>query len=99
MEAAVKKFVFLSYGYEPPTPEIMGAWSKWFEQIKNNIVEMGGFGSAREISKDGTKDLPLGLDSITGFVIVNAENLEAAETMARSNPYITSIRVYEVRSK
>jgi YCII-related domain len=99
MEVAVKKFVFLSYGYKTPTQEIMGAWSKWFEQIKGNIVDMAGFGAGREISKDGTKDLPLDLESITGFVIVNAESLEAAEKMAQSNPYITSIRVYEVRSK
>lgn len=95
----MKKFVFLSYGYETPTPEIMGAWGKWFEQIKGNIVDMAGLGSGREISRDGSKDLPLGLDSITGFVIVNAESLDAAEKMAQGNPYITSIRVYEVRSK
>ena len=99
MEAAVKKFVLLSYGYKTPTPEIMNAWSKWFEEIKGNIVDMAGFGSGREISKDGSKELPLGPDSITGFVIVNAESLDAAEKMAQSNPYIASIRVYEVRSK
>jgi hypothetical protein len=99
MEAAVKKFVFLSYGYRMPTPEIMSAWSKWFEQIKGNIVEMAGFGTGREISSSGSKELPLGPDSITGFVVVNAESFEAAEQMAQSNPYITSIRVYEVRSK
>jgi hypothetical protein len=99
MEATLKKFVLLSYGYKTPTPEIMTAWSKWFEGIKGNIVDMAGFGSGREISKDGSKELPLGLDSITGFVIVNAESLEAAEKMAQSNPYISSIRVYEVRSK
>lgn len=99
VETAVKNFVFLSYGYKTPTPEIMGAWSKWFEEIKGNIVEMAGLGSGREISRDGSKDLPLDLESITGFIIVNAESLEAAEKMAQGNPYITSIRVYEVRSK
>ena len=59
---------------------------------------MGGFGHGREISKDGTKDLPLGPDSITGFTIVNAENLDDAEMMAQGNPFISGIRVYEVRS-
>ena len=95
----MKKFVFLSYGYKTPTPEIMDAWSKWFEQIKGNIVEMAGLGSGREISGDGSRDLPLDLESITGFVIVNAESLDAAEKMAQGNPYIASIRVYEVRSR
>jgi hypothetical protein len=94
----VKKFVFLSVGFKTPTPEIMSAWKKWFESIKGSLVEMGGFGAGREISKAGTKDLPMGLDSITGFVIVNAESLEAAEKMAAGNPYITSIRIYEMRS-
>jgi len=56
---------------------------------------MGG----REISKAGTKDLPLGLESITGFTIVSADSLDDAEKMAQSNPYISSIRVYEVMSK
>jgi hypothetical protein len=99
-ERAVKKFVLLHYGFEKPTPEIMAAWGKWFESMKENIIDMGGhFRGGREISKAGTKDLPLGLESITGFTIVNADSLDDAEKMARSNPYISSIRVYEVMSK
>lgn len=95
----MKKFVFLTYGFEKPTPEIMAAWGKWFESIKDNVVDMGHFSSGREISDAGTKDLPLGLDSITGFVIVGAESLDDAEKMAQSNPYISSIRIYEMMSK
>lgn len=94
----MKKYVMLHYGFEKPTPEIMTAWGKWFEAIKPHTVEMGGFGRGREISKDGTKDLPLGLDSITGFTIVNAASLDEAEQMARGNPFISGVRVYEVRS-
>lgn len=94
----MKKFVFLTYGFETPTPEIMDAWKKWFESIKNNVVEMGHFPRGREISKDGVTDLPLGPDSITGFVIVEATSIEEAERMAESNPYISSIRIYEVKA-
>ena len=94
----MKKFVFLSYGFRTPTPEIMAAWKRWFESIKDNVVDMAGLGGGREISKAGTRDLPMGLDSITGVVIVRAESLDAAEKMAQGNPYITSIRVYEMRS-
>lgn len=93
----MKKFVFLTYGFETPTPEIMDAWKKWFESIKNSVVEMGHFPSGREISKDGVTDLPLGPDSITGFVIVEAASFEDAEGMAQSNPFISSIRLYEVK--
>ena len=96
----MKKFLLLHYGFEKPTPEIMAAWGKWFGSMKDNIIDMGGhFSGSREISKAGTKDLPLGLESITGFTIMNADSLDAAEKMAQSNPYISSIRVYEVMSK
>lgn len=96
----MKKFVLLHYGFEKPTPEIMAAWGKWFESMKDRIIDMGGhFTGGREISKDGTRDLPLGRESITGFTIVSAESLDDAERIAQSNPFITSIRVYEVMSK
>lgn len=96
----MKKFVLLHYGFEKPTPGIMAAWGKWFESMKDRIIDMGGhFTGGREISKDGTKDLPLGRESITGFTIVSAESLDDAERIAQSNPFITSIRVYEVMSK
>ena len=62
-------------------------------------VDQGGFSGGREISKDGTKDLPWGMESITSYNIIEAENLDAAEQIARDNPYIASIRVYEIRSK
>lgn len=94
----MKKFVLLHYGFEKPTPEIMAAWGKWFEAVKPHTVDMGGFGSGREISRDGTKELPLGRDSITGFSVINAASLDDAEKMAQSNPFISSIRIYEVRA-
>ena len=96
----MKKFVLLHYGFEKPTPEIMAAWGAWFEAMKNNIVDMGGhFSRGREISKTGAKDLPLGLESITGFTIVTADSFEDAAKMAESNPFISSIRIYEIMTK
>ena len=95
----MKKFLFLHYGFERPTPEIMAAWGKWFESMKDSTIDNFGFSGGREISKAGTKELPLGPESITGISIVSAGSLDEAEEMAKSNPYISSIRVYEVRSK
>lgn len=94
----MKKYVLLHCGFEKPTPEIMAAWGKWFDSIKDRTIENLGFGAAREISKAGTRDLPLGRDSVTGISIVRAESLDDAERMARECPYISSIRVYELRS-
>src|SRR5437667_11532734 len=96
----MKKFVFLHYGFEKPTPEIMAAWGKWFESMRDNIIDAGGnFSRGREISKAGTKDLPRGPESITGFTIMSADSLDDAVKMAQSSPHIPSIRVYEVMSK
>ena len=94
----MKKFMILHFGFEKPTPEIMDAWGKWLESIADEQVDHGGFSGGREISKDGTKDLPWGTDSITGYNIIEAEDLDAAEKVAQDNPYIASVRVYEIRS-
>jgi len=94
----VKKFVYLHFGFEKPTPEIMKAWEAWFESISDKMVDQGGFSGGREISKSGTRDLPMNMESITGYNIIEAESLEAAEKLAQGNPFIASIRIYEVRS-
>lgn len=89
--------MLLHFGFEKPTPEIMAAWSKWFASVADRTVEQGGFhGGAREISHSGTRDLPMGMESITGYSIITAETLEEAEQVARDNPFVASIRVYEI---
>ena len=98
-ERVVKRFLYLHIGFEEPTPEIMKAWGDWFASISDKIVDQGGhFSTGREISKSGTKDLPLTMESITGYTVIEAESLDAAEKLAQSNPFIASIRVYEVAS-
>ena len=90
--------MILHYGFEKPTPDIMAAWNKWFESIAARMVDQGGFSAGKEISRAGTKDLPWGKESITGYNIISAESLGEAELIAGNNPYITGIRVYEIRS-
>ncbi len=94
----MKKFMFLTYGFEKPTPEIMQAWNKWFDEIGEHIIEQGHFPHGKEISDAGVKELPLAPDSITGYLLVKAESAEQAEKMAASNPYVSSIRFYEIMS-
>ncbi len=93
----MKKFMFMHFGFEKPTPEIMEAWKNWFESVADRQVEQGGFSGGREISDSGTRDLPWNMESITGYNIIEAEDLDEAEKIARDNPYIASIRVYEIR--
>lgn len=94
----MKKFVLLHYGFEKPTPEIMAAWGTWFESTADCTIENLGFSGGREISASGTVDLPWGPDSITACSIIEAESLDEAEKIAQTNPFIASIRVYEVRA-
>jgi hypothetical protein len=97
-EREVKKFVFLHFGFEKPTPETMEAWEAWFQSVADKTVENVGFSGGREISKSGTKDLPWNMESITGYSVIEAESLDAAENLAQTNPFAASIRIYEVRS-
>ena len=95
----MKRFMLLHCGFEEPTPEIMAAWGKWFEAVADKTVDQGGIRGGREISHSGTTDLPLGMDSITGYSIIEAESLDEAEKIAQDNPFIASIRVYEIMAK
>jgi hypothetical protein len=99
LRAVLPKEKKLKKGFETPTPEIHEAWGNWFASIADKIVDSGNpFGAAREITQAGSKELPLGLDSITGYSIINAENLDEAEEIAKTCPIITGIRVYEAMS-
>lgn len=95
----MKKFVFLHYGFVPPTQEIMDAWNNWFVSIGDKLVENGGpFAAGREITRTGTKELPLDREAITGYTVINADNMDEAAKIAQDCPSITAIRVYEVKS-
>ncbi len=93
----MKKFMLLHVGFEMPTPEIMQAWHAWFASIADKQVSQEGFAGGREISKSGTRDLAWDKASLTGYNIVEAESMDEAEIIAKSNPFISSIRIYELR--
>lgn len=91
----MKRFVLLTIGFETPAPEVMKAWQAWFGTIQPHVVEMAGLRNGREISRSGIRDLPMDLAAITGFMIIEADDLAHAERLALTNPYVSSIRIYE----
>ncbi len=91
----MSKFMLLHVGFEPPTPEIMAAWNEWFAKVPG---EHGGYMGGKEITADGVSELPWGPDSMTGYSIIEAESMDAAVSIAQSNPFIKAIRVYEIRA-
>lgn len=93
----MKNYLILHEGFEKPTPEEMEAWKKWFGLISDKQVDRGGLRGGRKITKSGTKDLPFGKDSLTGYTIIEAKNLDEAEKIAGECPVVVSTRVYEIQ--
>ncbi len=95
----MKKFMLLHCGYEEPTKEVMDAWNGWFASIADKTADMGSpLGAGIEVSRTGTRQLPMGADAVTGYTIINAQDMDEAEMIAQGCPIITSIRVYEAMS-
>lgn len=92
----MKQFMLLHVGFEPPTPEIMQAWRHWFESNAGRTLENVGLRNGREVTKAGALALAMGADALTGYTIINADDLNEAEEVARSNPFINAVRVYEL---
>ena len=96
MEQDVKNYLILHNGFEMPSPEDMQAWNDWFEAVADRQVDRGGLRSGREITQTGTKELPFGKDSITGYTIIAAESLDEAEKIAAECPVVASTSVFEI---
>jgi hypothetical protein len=95
----MKKFLFLYHGYTTLTPEIRQAWIDWFASVGDVFVDSGNpFGSGREVTHAGTIDLPQDSNAITGYSLINAANMAEAESIAKSCPFVSSIKVYEALS-
>ena len=93
----MKKFVLMMIGFTQPTPEIMESWMQWFKSIEDKIEDQVGFGNGKEVTKNDITELPMDLDAITGYLVINVENTDEAEKIARSCPMISSVKLYEVR--
>lgn len=94
----MKRFLFLHIGFERPTPELMAAWNAWFKLVAPHTIENVGLRNGREISRAGMADLAMGLDAATGYTIISAESFDEAQKLAAANPFVSSIRIYEMMS-
>ena len=92
----MKKFVLLTIGFTQPTPEIMEQWMKWFKSIEEKIIDQVGLRNGKEVTKKGITTLHMDKDAITGYIVINAENMDKAIQIAQSSPMITSTKIYEV---
>jgi hypothetical protein len=66
------------------TAEEEARWPTWFEQIKDSIADFGSrVGQVREVG-----DGPGRSDALSGYIMINAESLDAAATVAGGCPIL-----------
>lgn len=73
----------------------------WFEKVDPHTVDMGSpFVDGREVAKDGkTVELDFSGVPLTGYTIVNAETMDAAQALLDGLPMIHSTRIYELGAR
>jgi len=95
----MRKFLFISNGFVPPTPEVMDAWSQWFGKIGDRILDQAGLTSGRSFTEEGMKPLSTETEAATGYIIFTAEDLEAAESIVKACPIVASNTLHEIMTK
>ena len=69
----------------------------WFNQVGDSMADSGHpMTGGVEVTPDEVNEIALGTESFTGYSIVNAQSMEAAVELAKTNPMITSVVVYEL---
>jgi hypothetical protein len=65
----------------------MQAWGAWVAAHYDRIVEMGGpLGKTKKVSADGIADIR---NNISGYVVVEAQDHEAAARMFEDHPHFS----------
>ena len=94
---SMKKFILIYHGYETPTPELVEAWSNWFQRRAASFADVGNpFGPGRQITNDTTIEMSLSSSPASGYSIVNAENIDIVEQLLEGCPIVESVSLYEV---
>lgn len=89
----MKKFVLFYYGHPKfSSPEEGKAhqkkWKEWADSLGDAIVEMGvPVGATKTVTQTGSKDNKAE-EALTGYTVVQAENMEAAVEMTKKCPFV-----------
>ena len=87
------KFVFAYHGGKmPESPEegakVMAAWEAWFKDLGSAVVDGGNpVGMSKTVSAKGV-DNNGGANPLSGYSIVQADNIDAACAMAKGCPIL-----------
>lgn len=59
-------------------------WPTWFEQMKDSIADFGNrVGQVREVGAPAERS-----DALSGYILINADSVEAAATLAGGCPIL-----------
>jgi hypothetical protein len=93
----MNSYLFLFKGFVTPTPEIGAAWQAWFSDNADRMVDSGKpMSHGYEIAGETVEQIEPGRDSFTGYAILTAESEEDAIAIAKTNPMITSVVLYQL---
>lgn len=96
----MRKFMVLTFGFEPPTEGVKQTWGAWFTSVGPRLVDPGNpLGQGVELTPTARTELTLASPCpLVGCCILNAEDLAEAESLVSTMPIIDSVRVYEAHS-
>jgi hypothetical protein len=84
------------WNWPTSTPELLEEWSNWFQRRAASFADVGNpFGPGRKITNQATIELSLSSNPASGYSIVNADNIDAAEQLLEGCPIIDSVSLYE----
>lgn len=90
------KYVMIYYGQEDPQADTMDVWMKWFNSFADKIVDWGNpFINGVEVTSEKTKKLTADEYPATGYSVIEVDNFEEAETIAKGSPSPQGVRLYE----
>lgn len=92
----MKKFMLMTIGFVKPNREIMESWMAWFNSLGERIVEQVGLRGGKELNSNGVVDLVMDREATTGYLIIEAKDMDEAIELAKGCPMITATRIYEL---
>ncbi len=90
------KYVFAYHGggmaeTEEEMAAVMKAWEDWYGSLGEAVADGGApVGAAKTVAADGSVTDGGGANPLTGYTVVEADDLDAAVGMAKGCPILTS---------
>jgi hypothetical protein len=70
--------------------EVLAKWERWMAKVGPALVDIGSpFGPGTSVVDDGSSGVPV---SLTGYSIVEAGDLQGAESLSTDHPYLSEGR-------